>query len=70
MRTLKDLAPSTDMIEVATVIEFDVEALHQQWDGLVPIHKEARCTAGKAIRSAMHTYENTRADLTPTERAI
>jgi hypothetical protein len=69
-RTLEELAHSVDIIMAANVIEFDVHTFHQEWDGITPIHRETLCAAGKAIRSAMRTYQNTVADLTRAERAI
>jgi len=54
----------------ASVIEYNVERLKQDWDALIPFHKGALCRAGNAIRSAMHTYGNTVADLNHVQRAV
>jgi hypothetical protein len=69
-RTLEELTKSADMIIAANVIEFNVERFQQGWDELVPINRDALCAAGKAIRSAMHAYNNTLADLDRAQRAI
>jgi len=69
-RTLQDLTQSADMIIAANVIEFNVERFHQGWDELVPINRNTLCAAGKAIRSAMHAWHNTLADLNHAQRAI
>ena len=58
------------MIIAANVIEFNVERFHQGWDELVPINRNTLCAAGKAIRSAMHAWNNTLADLNHAQRAI
>jgi hypothetical protein len=58
------------MMVAASVIEYNVERLQQDWDTLPPVNKDALCAAGKAIRSAMHSYNNTLADLNHAQRAI
>jgi hypothetical protein len=68
--TLQELAQSADMRVATSVIEYNVERLRQDWNMLVPLDKHALCAAGKAIRSAMHTYRNTVADLNQVQRAI
>jgi hypothetical protein len=69
-RPLEELPHSVDTMIAANVIEFNVERFHQDWDTLAPINRDDLCVAGRAIRSTMHRYNNTLADLNHMERAI
>jgi hypothetical protein len=68
--TLRELGQSADVKVATSVIEYNVEHLHQDWNTLVPLDRDALCGAGKAIRSAMHEYGSTVADLNHVQRAI